>query len=441
MVQNLVISTMPPPIKKKRGENTVAMMKAVCRERGLKVSGTKDELRRRIEEYNVRSNASSHIKAVWKGSRLRQWLPYQGSILGNFSSRCTNTCDFKTLDELDDIPISKRFAYKDKDGFQYGFHIDSFMEILKRAKTISKNEPPFQPIHYDNKALNPYDRQPIPDADIKRAVCLANRITKTKEKPQEQAVQLNNSQLAMNYVRQVEQFAIETFQRIDEHGHYSNYEWFWNLPRPMIFRFKNEIRDVFNFRAGITPEVKRNILPPHGCIEHIFTNATRAYSKYNRAADSLKQLQNQNSTCRVLITSQNDQPILLLNYLTPTTEQDPSQPPPPPTFFDHTYQISNKNDATHISNHLQLYDLPESSKSYIVRILAGHISRHKNAKHDVDQKYYEFLYTILEAINTLVTSGIDRDSQALGCIYVLGSLTTVSPDAANAIPWLWQSFY
>jgi hypothetical protein len=47
---------------------------------------------------------------------------------------------------------------------------------------------------------------------------------------------------------------------------------------------------------------------------------------------------------------------------------------------------------------------------------------------------------ILEVLEKFVNTGIDRDSKSLGCYYVLGALTLVNPDAANSLPWLYQSF-
>jgi hypothetical protein len=46
---------------------------------------------------------------------------------------------------------------------------------------------------------------------------------------------------------------------------------------------------------------------------------------------------------------------------------------------------------------------------------------------------------ILEVLEKLVNSGIDRDSKALGAYYVLGALTLVNNSAALAMPWLYQS--
>lgn len=46
---------------------------------------------------------------------------------------------------------------------------------------------------------------------------------------------------------------------------------------------------------------------------------------------------------------------------------------------------------------------------------------------------------ILIIIDKLVTSGIDNGSKSLGAFYVLGALTLVSQEAADALPWLYQS--
>jgi hypothetical protein len=47
---------------------------------------------------------------------------------------------------------------------------------------------------------------------------------------------------------------------------------------------------------------------------------------------------------------------------------------------------------------------------------------------------------LLIVIDMLVTSGLDQANKSLGAIYVLGALTIVNEDAANALPWLFQSF-
>jgi hypothetical protein len=47
---------------------------------------------------------------------------------------------------------------------------------------------------------------------------------------------------------------------------------------------------------------------------------------------------------------------------------------------------------------------------------------------------------ILEVLENLVNSGIDKDSKTLGAYYVLGALTLVNDSASTSLPWLFQSF-
>ena len=51
----------------------------------------------------------------------------------------------------------------------------------------------------------------------------------------------------------------------------------------------------------------------------------------------------------------------------------------------------------------------------------------------------ELRHIIVSIIEQLVKAGITRDSQALGAYYVLSALTLVSPLAASALPWLYES--
>ena len=59
---------------------------------------------------------------------------------------------------------------------------------------------------------------------------------------------------------------------------------------------------------------------------------------------------------------------------------------------------------------------------------------HINQELDVIKK------SVLTILERFVNSGIDQDSKALGSYYVLGALTLVNESAADALPWLFQSF-
>ena len=45
----------------------------------------------------------------------------------------------------------------------------------------------------------------------------------------------------------------------------------------------------------------------------------------------------------------------------------------------------------------------------------------------------------VNCIETIITSGINRESKCLGCNYVLCAITLVNPQAATALPWLYYS--
>ena len=59
---------------------------------------------------------------------------------------------------------------------------------------------------------------------------------------------------------------------------------------------------------------------------------------------------------------------------------------------------------------------------------------------EVDATLY-FKFKILQSLELIVYSGIDRDSKTLGAMYVLSALTLVSDQASTALPWLYNSVY
>jgi len=56
-----------------------------------------------------------------------------------------------------------------------------------------------------------------------------------------------------------------------------------------------------------------------------------------------------------------------------------------------------------------------------------------------DQNLENIRKNILDCLEKIVNSGVDKDSRSLGAYYVLAALTLVNEDAAYALPWLFQS--
>ena len=57
-----------------------------------------------------------------------------------------------------------------------------------------------------------------------------------------------------------------------------------------------------------------------------------------------------------------------------------------------------------------------------------------------DYTFIKLKKLILRMMKNLVTSGVDKDARYLATHYVLGALTLVSYEAANALPWMYESF-
>jgi hypothetical protein len=48
---------------------------------------------------------------------------------------------------------------------------------------------------------------------------------------------------------------------------------------------------------------------------------------------------------------------------------------------------------------------------------------------------------ILNIFDNIISKSPERTNQSLGAFYILGSLTLVSQNAANALPWLYESVF
>jgi len=282
----------------------------------LKISGNKKELMFRLYYYLKYSFYIIKIQKVFRGNLFRRYLLYHGPALFK-REICNNTNDFFTMDDIKDLSYTQFFSYKDVDNFIYGFDIISLFNLIKKSEKVPEN---------------PYNRNLIPKnviLNIKKMIKLSNILKIDID------IKIKNSLEDISKEKLLDFRIIELFQNIDLLGNYSNVVWFQSLNRQKLVRFIMELKDIWNYRAQISNEVKCMICPPIG--------------------DPFGNLQ--------------------FNY----------------------YIILNVNLNIIKSN-------------------------------------------ILEVLEKIVNTGVDRDSKSLGAYYVLGALTLVNNDAAESLPWLYQSF-
>ena len=217
----------------------VSQLKSMARYYKLKVSGNKMELIKRVWNYLRFSNYATVIQKIWRGTIVRKFFGIA------MHKKCVNSTDFLSLNDLSKIPKKQLFTFKDQDGFIYGFDAKSFHNL------ILKNKEP----------TNPYNRKLI----SKKTITRFNHFIKYgKIIGNDINLVINNNIESLSLKKQIELKAHDIFQRIDQFGHITDTSWFLDLSRLYLKRLVRELIDIWNYRASLTPEVKRSIYPPTG---------------------------------------------------------------------------------------------------------------------------------------------------------------------------------
>ena len=170
---------------------------------------------------------------------------------------CTNECDFISMEPVEEISFHQFISYKDVDGFIYGFDIVSLHNLFIKSE--------------ENTIKNPYNRNQMPDTIFKniRALIRFGRILNINIH-----LDFDNDVKSVSDEKAIELRALTLFQNIDALGNYSNSNWFLSLNRVQLAKFSRELLDIWNYRAQIPAETKKNICPPHG---HPFRNFAVSY--------------------------------------------------------------------------------------------------------------------------------------------------------------------
>jgi hypothetical protein len=295
----------------------VEQLKKIAKYYKLKSSGSKNEINLRIYVHLFFTLNIIKIQKCVRRKFVRKYFLLHGPADKN-RTLCTNTDDFITMEPLKDINYHQFFSYKDIDGFIYGFNICSLYNLFLKSKDLTS-------------ITNPYNRNLISKHVIQSVhnVISLGKILKININL---AYEDDTNDLSIEKIFELK--ALELFQNINALGNYSDYKWFVSLNRTQLIVFMRELYEIWHYRAQLTIEIKRNIIPPLG-------------------------------------------------------------------------NPFNNIDITYINSETNLLKIKQ---------------------------------TILKILEKFVNSGIDLDSKTLGCYYVLGALTLVNNNAADSLPWLFQSF-
>jgi hypothetical protein len=270
-------------------------LKSVAKKYKLYVSGTKGVLIERIKNHFNEITNSVKIQKVFRGSIVRRSFKLRGPAFKN-KSICVNESDGFTLEPLNEVPFERFFSYSDSKNFTYGFDVVSLVCLFKK----------------ENKIVNPYTRERL-SSELTNNILSLGRIIKIvfsyvlePDEMQSQRIppQINiprrpivqhignnqnnlntviqnliipnnytneiennfsNDQLALiAKIRELRTFSIERriqnlFIEIDLLGNYTQSSWFSSLERRDFIRFLRCLYEIWNYRAQMPAEIKRQI--------------------------------------------------------------------------------------------------------------------------------------------------------------------------------------
>lgn len=292
-------------------------LKNIAKKYNLKISGAKPALIERIREHLGRENACIVIQRIFRGHMVRYLFYRRGPAYKNHSL-CVNDCDGCTMEPLSVIPFQRFFSCTDDKGFIYGFDLLSLLTMQKKSKMTNPytREPMSREMVKKINTLGRLllflfpelvDKEEREMIDVSRLEStqrtrrttrnggLTNDITAPVSlyRPQYGAEYYRNfifniasraepdynvimgSGMVRNYFTEqereilgklitlkqlpIEQRILEVFMEIDFLGNYTQSTWFSTLSPHECFQFFRHFYEIWNFRANLSPEIKRRI--------------------------------------------------------------------------------------------------------------------------------------------------------------------------------------
>ena len=226
----------------KENNYNVEQLKRICNEYNIKITVNK------LERFNICYNILKlfyYAKIIQKKLRTRFIKKYNLLHGPGFLNpkKCTNSTEFYSLEEIKDIDYYHFFSYIDEKKNIYGFNINSIYKLIYKHKST----------------INPYNREEIPREVIKniKKYVRYNKILKIKEDTTEEEF-VNHREIFNQHM------VVRIFQMLDSLGNYTDMVWFNELDRRKIILFLRELYDIWNHRAQLSIEKKREICYPYG---------------------------------------------------------------------------------------------------------------------------------------------------------------------------------
>jgi hypothetical protein len=259
----------------------VSQLRTIAKHYKLNTSGNKEYLRKRLFNLLYYSYNIIIIQKYVRYFLTKKYIKCHGPAFYN-RSLCSNDVDFCTLDNLNKICYNQFISFKDTNSHIYGFDIKSLYNLFIKSSNSKKIDNSNNNSNNNSNSnlsnvLNPFTNVCFSYSIFEQ---LLEYIRLTKLLKLE--LNLNYDELVcVSLHKQLEMKILTLFQRIDSLGNYTNIKWFMELDKYGLIMFIRELADIWNYRANLTQESKRTIVPPSGNpfhSEHININNLPQYN-------------------------------------------------------------------------------------------------------------------------------------------------------------------
>ena len=234
----------------------VSQLRSIAKHYKLSTSGNKDYLKKRLFNFLYYSYNIIIVQKYVRYFLTKKYIKCHGPAFYN-RSLCSNDVDFCTLDNLSSIRYNQFISFTDNNSHIYGFDIKSLYNLFIKSDNAKKNSNSNSNL---SNVLNPFTNVFFSHSILEQLLEYI-RLTKLLELE----LDLNYDELIIvSLNKQLEMKILTLFQRIDSLGNYTNIKWFMELDKYGLIHFIRELADIWNYRANLTQETKRAIVPPSG---------------------------------------------------------------------------------------------------------------------------------------------------------------------------------
>ena len=168
--------------------------------------------------------------------------------------KSNNLEDFLTTEPINSIDYKHFMSFQDNDGFIYTFNFISLCRLFEK-----------------NMIYNPYNRNPFSDSFLSlfKKRIIYNKIyfyITTSEYNLYLPSFTNNNETnnTVNTEQDINNSIRNIFMEIDNVGNYTDPNWLLNLNERQMKKFIYELQDIWEYRAQIDRNIKRQIYPVNG---------------------------------------------------------------------------------------------------------------------------------------------------------------------------------